>query len=351
MQETSITTALVLNQEFAKIILEVDPRRDEQRLKRLNPIPTTDYPTPAKRPAYSVLDNTKFQKYFWPGNPFLENGAPAGDGGPGVRIFTLKETLLEKVIPIALRAGEAVMAVYRQEDLGIQSKEDYSPLTRADTASHKIILEGLSRLASELPVLSEESAAVPYEERKRWQRYWLVDPLDGTKEFINRNNEFTVNIALIEDQRPVLGVVYAPALDKLCYAASGIGAYTLAGGQEEPLKTLGYTGGGVKVVASKTHRSPELEVFLEKLGNAECVSMGSSLKFCLVAEGKAHLYPRLGPTMEWDTAAAQCIVECAGGQVTDLRGAPLIYNKENLLNPYFMACGSPPFPWQNYLII
>jgi len=260
------------------------------------------------------------------------------------------DRLVTEAIAIALKAGEAILAVYNSGDFNIEIKGDDSPLTRADIAANDIIVHGLAQLTPAIPILSEESRQTPYEERKDWTTFWLVDPLDGTKEFIKRNGEFTVNIALIENGEPVLGVVYAPVLKRSYFAARGHGAFV----QEDThpatqIKVAAYDKGRLKVVASRSHAGPDLQEFLDNIGGYDVVSMGSSLKLCLVAEGKAHLYPRLGPTMEWDTAAAHAIVNVAGGQVTDLSGKPLSYNKENLLNPYFMVAGDPPYPWQNHL--
>lgn len=258
--------------------------------------------------------------------------------------------LLREVSVIARQAGEAIMAVYDSDDFGIATKGDESPLTKADLAANQVIIDGLALLSDKFPVLSEESRQVPCGERKDWHTFWLVDPLDGTKEFIKRNGEFTVNIALVREGVPILGVVYAPAIDCLYYAADGLAAFTQVGSSiPVPIRVADYRGQRLKVVASRSHASSSLQGFLECLGDIEVVSMGSSLKLCLVAEGKAHLYPRLGPTMEWDTAAAHAIVLAAGGQVTDMEGEPLRYNKADLLNPYFMVTGNPPYPWQSCL--
>lgn len=237
------------------------------------------------------------------------------------------------------------MKVYEQ-DFSVYEKEDKSPLTEADLASHRLIIEALATLTPDIPVLSEESAALPWEVRRTWRRYWLVDPLDGTKEFVKRNGEFTVNIALIEDHAPVLGVVYAPALNTLYWAAKGLGAW----GQREKgeayrLEPLPYPAEDEvwKIVGSRSHGSEAFETFIAQLDKVETVRVGSSLKLCLVAAGQAHLYPRFGPTSEWDTAAAQCIVEVAGGMVyTTETGAPLRYNrKASLLNPHFLVTAEP----------
>jgi 3'(2'), 5'-bisphosphate nucleotidase len=250
-----------------------------------------------------------------------------------------------QVITIAEKAGEAVMGIYSQSDYAESYKVDSSPVTLADITSQKIIVEFLRKLAPELPILSEESKMASYEERKSWENYWLVDPLDGTKEFIKRNGEFTVNIALIEGGTPVLGVVCAPSLGITYYAMKGKGAFKKEDdGNVRKIRVSDYKKNTLKVVASRSHKSERLENFLKRLGSKivpfECISMGSSLKLCLVAEGIAHLYPRLGPTMEWDTAAAQCIVEEAGGMVVDMRGNPLRYNKETLLNEDFIVLSS-----------
>ena len=249
--------------------------------------------------------------------------------------------LLPLAISIAKSAGGKVMEVYREGTIDAFKKEDGSPLTEADLASHRIIANGLEAIAPNWPVLSEEAAPVSFGERRHWKRYWLVDPLDGTKEFLRKTGEFTINIALIEERFPVLGVVYAPAIGKLYYAAREMGAFCEMGGKVERLAVMPRCGGIIRVVASRSHRGEKLDAFLEKLGEFETLSMGSSLKFCLVAEGSADIYPRLSPTMEWDTAAAQCIVEEAGGKVVDLSGNRLQYNKDDLRNPDFLAfCGN-----------
>jgi len=244
---------------------------------------------------------------------------------------------LPEIVALARRAGEAIMEVYRSGDAGTTSKADDSPLTLADLASHQIIVAGLKNLTPYIPILSEEAADIPYAERKQWIRYWLVDPLDGTREFIKRNGEFTVNIALIENGVPVIGVVYAPVLDVCYYAATGAGAFVQRGKTAaRPIKVKLHTAGKtIKVVASRSHGDGRTATLLEQIGACESISMGSSLKFCLVAEGEAHLYPRLGPTMEWDTAAAHAVVNEAGGTVCDTAGQELRYNKQDLHNPEF----------------
>lgn len=266
----------------------------------------------------------------------------------------------------AKRAGESIIEVYTT-NFDIQYKRDNSPLTIADKRSHQIIADLLSTSPlNHFPVLSEEGRDIPYEERKYWEYFWLVDPLDGTKEFINRNGEFTVNIALIHKDRPVLGIIYVPVKDTFYFGAEGIGAYKLERGnilisagvdgkdldqdlfnevinKSQNLSTpFNHKAIKFTVIGSRSHMSKETEDYIDKLrekhGEVDFISAGSSLKFCLIAEGRADLYPRFGPTMEWDTAAGQVIVEQAGGKVLNIENnEPLKYNKENLLNPYFVA--------------
>lgn len=249
------------------------------------------------------------------------------------------KTWLPELLAIARQAGEDIMAVYAGADIGTTSKADDSPLTLADMASHRTIATGLARLTPDIPILSEEAADIPYSERSQWTRFWLVDPLDGTREFIKRNGEFTVNIALIENGLPVLGVVYAPALDVCYFGGQGIGAFVQHG--KLPAQAIAVkqhmAGETIKVVASRSHSDARTQALLDKLGRYECISMGSSLKLCLVAEGEAHFYPRLGPTMEWDTAAAHAVVSAAGGVVQDRGNRNLVYNKPDLHNPEFFV--------------
>ena len=254
--------------------------------------------------------------------------------------------LLPEVLDAVAAAGAAILEVYATAH-DVEYKADDSPLTRADRAAHEILAARLAAITPRLPVLSEEhEAGHARAVRGQWREYWLVDPLDGTKEFISRNGEFTVNVALVRDHRPVLGVIAAPALGLTYYAAEGVGAFRREdGGTPEPIHTRP-AADPLVVVGSRSHRGDSLDGMLAKLGAHELRPMGSALKFCLVAEGSADLYPRLGPTSEWDTAAAQAVVEMAGGAVTTLDGAPLRYNeRDTLLNPHFLACGDRSRRW------
>ncbi|HFD11956.1 MAG TPA: 3'(2'),5'-bisphosphate nucleotidase [Crenotrichaceae bacterium] len=256
---------------------------------------------------------------------------------------------LDETIILSIQAGGEILKIY-DTDFEIDTKDDQSPLTAADLASHHCLVAGLEKLSPALPILSEESSQIPYSERQQWDTYWLLDPLDGTKEFIKRNGEFTVNVALIQNNRPILGVVYVP-VSGICYsAAQGLGAWKqLKNQQPEKIKVRKQAIKPFTVVGSRSHKTEELSSYLERLGPHELVSMGSSLKLCLVAEGKADLYPRIGLTSEWDTAASQCVVEQAGGKVTDLQGKTLTYNaKEEYLNPYFLVFGDHSHDWTGY---
>jgi 3'(2'), 5'-bisphosphate nucleotidase len=253
------------------------------------------------------------------------------------------------VVDIALAAGAAIMRVYAQ-DFAVEQKDDRSPLTAADMASHHLILDGLRALTPGLPVLSEESADIPWEERRRWSRYWLVDPLDGTREFVKKNGEFTVNIALIEGDAPVLGVVFAPALDELHYGLHGVGAFVRDGGEDVPILSRRPALAPLRIAASRSHLDERTAAAMRRMGEVETQGLGSSLKFCRIAEGRMDVYPRFGPTSEWDTAAAQCVLEAAGGAVLRLDGERLRYNrKESLLNPDFIALGDAELPWKQWL--
>ncbi|ARW85277.1 3'(2'),5'-bisphosphate nucleotidase CysQ [Aeromonas salmonicida] len=249
---------------------------------------------------------------------------------------------ISELEPIARAAGDIIMAIYSQP-FTVEYKGDESPLTAADKGAHEVIVQALAGLTPDIPVLSEESGPEVMGLRHGWSRYWLVDPLDGTKEFVSRNGEFTVNIALIEDGKPLWGLVYAPVLDRLWYGGKGMGAWRVADGKREAIQTLPHQEGAPwRVVGSRNHLSRETLDYLARFGDIErgeieLVSMGSSLKFCIIAEGGAELYPRLAPTCEWDTAAAQAVLEGAGGSVTRLDGSPLAYNKPDILNPWFVA--------------
>jgi 3'(2'), 5'-bisphosphate nucleotidase len=246
------------------------------------------------------------------------------------------------VASIARRAGDAILRVY-ESDFAVTHKDDRSPLTEADLAAHRVIDAALGELDATLPVLSEESARILWSQRREWQRYWLVDPLDGTREFVKRNGEFTVNIALIERGEPVLGVVHAPVRGELAHGARGLGAsMERPGAAPRELVTQPRPAGALRVAGSRSHGDPRMVGFLERVGAHEMVSLGSSLKFLLLADGTADVYLRYGPTSEWDTAAGQAVLEAAGGRVTDLALARLRYNtKDSLLNPDFVAVADP----------
>jgi len=256
-------------------------------------------------------------------------------------------SLLPAVLQLVAAAGVAILEVYAA-DHGVEYKADDSPLTRADSAAHRILSAGLRQLTPEIPVLSEEDedGHAPAT-RHPWREYWLIDPLDGTKEFISRNGEFTVNVALVRDHKPVLGVVAAPVLGKVYYGIEGVGAFVTHGdGEAQPIRVRRPAASPLVVVGSRSHRGDSLDSVLARVGPHEMRPMGSSLKFCLVAEGTADFYPRLGPTSEWDTAAAQAVVEAAGGAVTTLDGLPLRYNeRDTLLNPHFLVSGDTSRRW------
>lgn len=263
--------------------------------------------------------------------------------------------LMESILAIAEQAGEAIKEVYHQADpVKIQTKSDDSPVTEADHAAHHVIVDQLASLTPDIPVFSEESEKISYEERKQWTRYWLVDPLDGTKEFINGTGEFTVNIALIEDHEPVLGVVTVPLKDQAYVGGQGIGAFKVDQGTWHKIAVRTVENRELVVVGSRRHGAEKLNALLAKLEaegyQTDMTSMGSSLKFCLIAEGKADLYPRLAPTSEWDTAAAQAVLMEAGGCVINTNFDPLTYNREeSVLNPEFYALGDPVIEWETLL--
>jgi len=245
--------------------------------------------------------------------------------------------LAEALMPTVARAGAAIMQIY-DGDFMVQHKDDHSPLTLADLESQRIIIEGLTQLTPDLPILSEEFAQAPWAERKRWKELWVVDPLDGTREFVKRNDEFTVNIALVVNQEPLLGIIAAPARGLLYWGAAGVGAFTRHRGAGQLDIHVSPPANPIRVVGSRSHGGTETSSYLARLGHHVVVGVGSSLKFCLVAEGSAELYPRFGPTSEWDTAAGQAVLEAAGGHVTRLDGHRLRYNcRESLINGDFLA--------------
>ena len=258
--------------------------------------------------------------------------------------------LLNTAITAALEAGKAILEIYHSGEFDVEIKGDNSPLTKADTASHNVITSFLTK--TNIPVLSEEGKTIPYEERKDWSQLWIVDPIDGTKEFIKRNGEFTVNIALIENQKPLIGVIFVPTLGVLYFSCKELGSFKvqvdlknyniediLKAADKLPLQRKDKT---YTVVASRSHMSPETEKYVAKMkakhGNINLFSKGSSLKLCMVAEGRADCYPRFAPTMEWDTAAGQAICEYAGFQVIDWGTKEnMLYNREELLNNWFLV--------------
>jgi 3'(2'), 5'-bisphosphate nucleotidase len=255
--------------------------------------------------------------------------------------------LLERVADIARRAGREILEVYASGEPAATAKADRSPLTLADLRSHHLIVASLRQLTPELPVLSEEAAQTPFAERSQWRRYWLVDPLDGTREFLSRNGQFTVNIALIDGHAPALGVVHVPVSDTSYRGLPGTGAWRQTGaGPGEAIHVARHSATPLRVGGSRSHRGDSLDAFLGRVGEHQLLAIGSSLKFCLVADGAADVYPRLGPTSEWDTAAAQAVVSGAGGTVSRLDGAPLQYNtRPELLNPFFVAYGPGDRDW------
>ncbi len=257
--------------------------------------------------------------------------------------------LIDSVVELAEQAGKAILEVYRR-DFDVEHKDDSSPLTEADMAAHRCIVAGLEKFSPRWPVLSEESASIPWSQRQQWPCYWLVDPLDGTREFVKRNGEFTVNIALIENHQPVLGVVHAPVLDTSWYALRAGNAFVRDESGSASITVCSPAPAPLRVAASRSHLDPRTAAVLHRIGESEPIALGSSMKFCRLAEGRLDFYPRFGPTSEWDTAAAQCVLEAAGGAVIGLDGQPLRYNtKDSLLNPDFLALGDPNLPWRDWL--
>jgi 3'(2'), 5'-bisphosphate nucleotidase len=260
------------------------------------------------------------------------------------------QALREPLIALAHDAASRIMAVYAHA-FEVEQKDDLSPLTAADLAAHHCIVAGLERLTPDIPVLSEESAEdVPTLMRRQWSRLWLVDPLDGTREFVKRNGEFTVNIALIDAGIPILSVVQAPVTGVVWHAQRGVGAFRRDGDHEVTLHSRRPAIVPLRVAVSRSHRDPRTDALLQRMGPTQPMSLGSSLKFCELAEGGMDVYPRFGPTSEWDTAAGQCVLEAAGGIVVDPRGRPLRYNqRDTVLNGDFLAIGDPDLPWQTWL--
>jgi 3'(2'), 5'-bisphosphate nucleotidase len=267
------------------------------------------------------------------------------------------QDMLEDVKKIAKIAGQKILEIYNSDDFDVQIKSDDSPLTKADLAAHNIIVDFLEKKHPNIPCLSEESTGIEFKDRKDWQQCFIIDPLDGTKEFIARNGEFTVNIALQKDGKPLLGVIYVPVTDTLYFAAKGVGAFKQDKNTEAhsiTVRSLNKKDGKnhFTVVASRRHGLDKVKILCQNLASYDLTSRGSSLKMCMVAEGAADFYPRLALTSEWDTAAAQAIVEQAGGQIVQLDFSDMTYNqKECLLNPFFLVLGDPNFDWQAELVI
>jgi len=262
----------------------------------------------------------------------------------------LLKFLLPQVIDLAKLAGKVILEASEQ-DYKIVAKHDNTPVTCADLAANKSIVDGVGGLTYQFPILSEESADISFTERQQWGTYWLVDPLDGTKEFIKKSGEYSVNIALVHRHSPVLGVIYSPSQDLLYYAIKGGGAFQVSGqSNPENINVCAHRRSPLIITCGNNPPGQSFERFIEKVGEHHLLSMGSSIKSCLVAEGRADIYARLGPTSEWDTAAAQCIVEEAGGCLTDLNLEPLCYNtKDSLLNPHFLVFGDKTENWKKYL--
>ncbi|MFP7723459.1 3'(2'),5'-bisphosphate nucleotidase CysQ [Lysobacter sp. A3-1-A15] len=261
----------------------------------------------------------------------------------------LTPDIRDGAIEIAQAAAAAILEVYGS-DFDVVRKDDTSPLTAADLASHRCIVSGLGALTPEVPVLSEESTGITSSQRRGWRRLWIVDPLDGTREFVKRNGEFTVNIALVEDGVSTFGVVLAPVTGVLWHGGARWGASRRErDGTERAIRTRAPASSPLRVAASRSHRDERTERFISRMGEVEPVGLGSSLKFCAVADGGIDVYPRFGPTSEWDTAAAQAVLEGAGGAVLDLHGRPFRYNqRESILNNEFVALGDTTLPWRDW---
>jgi 3'(2'), 5'-bisphosphate nucleotidase len=258
--------------------------------------------------------------------------------------------LIEPLKKLSYLVGHELLNYYQQVDtLAVTQKSNDTPVTLADTVAHQMIFDYLQALMPNIPILSEEGETLSFAKRQAWERYWLIDPLDGTKEFLAKTGEFSVNIALIENHKPILGFVYAPVLKTLYYAYAGL-AYKITDDGIPVILRTQCVHEPLRIAVSRHHQGSKLQAFLSNLAHFECVIMGSALKLCLVAEGAADLYLRLGPTSEWDTAAGQYIVECAGGQVVSLTGEILGYNqKDSLRNPQFLAFGDKTYDWKSFL--
>ncbi len=266
--------------------------------------------------------------------------------------MNITDHLREGAIALARDAAAAILGIY-DSAFAVEHKADASPLTAADLAAHRILVDGLERLTPEIPVLSEEAAEdATWKVRAGWHRLWLVDPLDGTREFVKRNGEFSVNLALVEEGDVVFSIVQAPVTGELWHATRGLGAFRREGERDVALQSRRPATPPLRVAASRSHRDERTEAFIAKFGDIEPVSLGSSLKFCRLADGRLDVYPRFGPTSEWDTAAGQCILEAAGGLVLDPKGRPLRYNqRDTLLNGDFLAIGDPQLPWRQWLAL
>ncbi len=309
---------------------------------KVNPITTDQYPTAAERPKYSLLNTSKTTENLQITIPEWKQSLKHV-----IQLIKNNEMLeqidVNKIIAIAEEAGREIMKIYETDDFAVTDKSDNSPLTKADKAGNAVIVSALQENYPQIPIISEENKMIEYQDRKDWEYFWLVDPLDGTKEFIKKNGEFTVNIALIRNGKPVLGVVGIPAKNQMYYAVENKGAYKIdENGNKLKLMVNDAKENEIALIGSRSHPSPEFDAYLKdmetKFSTVNFVPAGSSLKFCLVAEGKADVYPRLGPTMEWDTAAGHALVLEAGARVKVYGGdTDLQYNKENLLNPFFIV--------------
>ena len=257
--------------------------------------------------------------------------------------FKINQQNIHNLIEISKEAGEVILEIYKT-NFDIQIKKDSSPLTQADLASHQIITSGLKKLTPNIPILSEESCNISQRERAKWKEYWLIDPLDGTKEFIKKNGEFTTNIAYIKKNKPMFGMIFAPVLNELYWGSEENGSYILKGESQrkpEKIQVSNKKKGNLSIVSSRSHQSSELKAFLKKLNKCKFIHIGSSLKFCLVAKGDAEIYPRLGPTSEWDTAAGDAIIRGANGIIRDTLGGELKYNmREKFINPSFIVANN-----------